>query len=208
MRTRSILERRSRLTIKPLTVKPPARAATARLRVLRLDAPAAQNPLRFDIQTQTQTEWCWAAVTASVSAFYRPSTIWSQCYVATRALGQVCNGADCCAQGDGACNRDWYLEDALRCTLNLGAPPVGPVGFDVVRREIDGGRPIGVRFQWSGGDAGHFFVIYGYVDDGSDTVLTRDPRFRDGSMPISELAGRYLGCYGSWSNSYFTQRDS
>ncbi|MEX2552467.1 MAG: hypothetical protein WD627_05655 [Actinomycetota bacterium] len=37
--------------------------------------------LPFDMQLQTQSNWCWAATAASVSLYYWPWSGWTQCKV-------------------------------------------------------------------------------------------------------------------------------
>src|SRR5947207_15958187 len=39
--------------------------------------------LDVNMQHQQHTEWCWAAVGASVSLYYKPSSTWTQCSIAT-----------------------------------------------------------------------------------------------------------------------------
>jgi len=31
------------------------------------------------MQQQEQTCWCWAAIACSISAFFNPTTLWTQC---------------------------------------------------------------------------------------------------------------------------------
>ena len=62
----------------------------------RAEAAAAGRPqsgkLVFSIQKQLQTQWCWAAVSTSVSLYFNRSSTWTQCTVANKNLKR----SDCC----------------------------------------------------------------------------------------------------------------
>src|SRR5262245_50136888 len=117
--------------------------------------------LSFAMQHQQQTQWCWAAVSTSVSLYYDPSSTWTQCTVVNAELGQT----TCCNNGSSAaCNQPWYLDLALTRTGNLTAVTGGTTTFAGIRSEIDAGRLLGVRIGWSGG-GGHFVVLEGYKPD-------------------------------------------
>ena len=57
-----------------------------------LGAGGGGGSLAFVIEPQLQTNWCWAAVSKSVSWFYDQSSPWTQCRVANAALPRT----DCC----------------------------------------------------------------------------------------------------------------
>ena len=117
----------------------------------------SSKQVAFDMQAQTQSNWCWAATATSVSRFYWLWSTWTQCRVANGELGRT----DCCdSTVPSACNVPWYLERALTRTSNF-VSTTGQASFQQVRDEIDAGRPVGARIGWSGG-GGHFMVIYGY----------------------------------------------
>ena len=65
--------------------------------------------LGFDMQAQTQSNWCWAATSTSVSHFYWWASPWTQCKVANGEL----NLTTCCQSPvPSACNVPWYLDEA------------------------------------------------------------------------------------------------
>lgn len=159
-------------------------------------APPVNKSLNFTVEHQRQTQWCWAAVTSSVAAYYRRSN-WPQCRVVTVGLGQ----AACCASGSSAeCNKPWYLDKALDLVGSLGAFTSLPLPLQEVRSEIDAGRPIGVRIGWGGG-GGHFVAIGGY--SGQDVVDVHDPWFGHSSVDLMTFRARYQG-NGRWTHSYRT----
>lgn len=156
--------------------------------------------LAFNIQAQTQTNWCWAATSVSVSRFYWTGSAWTQCQVASSELGRT----DCCnSPVPSPCNVPWYLDRALTRTNNF-VSLTGQLTFAQVKAEIDAGRPVGARVGWSGG-GGHFMVIYGYRTVG----LTRyfdiaDPIYGNSSPTVTTFSTNYQGS-GTWTHSYYTK---
>ena len=174
--------------------------------------PPRWHILPFAGKKQEQSEWCWAAVAASVADYY--GNPFKQCVIANAELGR----SDCCgAGGPKACNVYGYLMSSLYrvghfarwCARTSVAKP--PPMDDDIRREINGKHPLCLRVQWNGGGA-HFMTITGYIDD--------DPR-PDGSVPIDRIGladptfntvadidyfdfpATYLGG-GRWTDTYFT----
>lgn len=156
--------------------------------------------LAFTMQHQQQTQWCWAAVSTSVSLYYDPSSTWTQCTVANAELGQT----TCCQNGSSAaCNVPWYLNSALQRVGNLNAFSNGATSFTGVRTEVDGGRPLGVRIGWSGG-GGHFAVVEGYKPGpGEQRVAIDDPWYGASDLTYATFVSSYQGT-GSWTHSYTT----
>lgn len=151
-------------------------------------------------QIQQQTQWCWAAVSASVATFYNSSTTWIQCSIVNAELAQT----TCCANGgSSACNKPWYLNMALQRVGHLDTWRSGTTTFADVRSEIDTGRPLCVRIGWSGG-GGHFVAIDGYLNDAAEHVAVEDPWTGASDLTYSTLVSGYSGT-GSWTHSYETQ---
>jgi hypothetical protein len=155
------------------------------------------------METQQQTQWCWAAVAVSVSKFYEASSTITQCRVANMVLGQ--NG--CCAN-PAPCNVDNFLEDALG-----EAGHFNRLDFDLTFSDVDGemrqGRPLGCRIGWFGG-GGHFVVIHGTSTDASggsfkNWVAVADPLYGPSDYLIDDFASAYRQGSGEWTHSYFTQ---
>ena len=66
--------------------------------------------LGFNMQSQQQTNWCWAATSTSTAVYYNATTTWTQCTVANGETGRT----DCCGTGgSGACNVYGFLDTAL-----------------------------------------------------------------------------------------------
>lgn len=160
----------------------------------------ASKQLAFNMQAQTQSNWCWAATATSVSHFYWLWSTWTQCAVANNELGR----SDCCnSTVPSACNVPWYLDKALTRTRNF-VSVMGQATFQQVRDEIDAGRPVGARVGWSGG-GGHFMVIYGYsFVVGTQYFDIDDPIYGKSHLSVSDFSSNYQGS-GTWTHTYFTK---
>jgi Papain-like cysteine protease AvrRpt2 len=159
--------------------------------------------LPFVIEQQQETEWCWAAVSKSISDYFNPSAAWTQCSIVNAELGR----SDCCSNGaSSSCNRPGFLDSALQRVGNFSRKSDSPSSDSTVRNEIDTDEPLGARIQWTNG-GGHFVAIYGYDDPDVARLLVAigDPWYGDSLVAIDEFTNNYLGM-GSWSHSYFTQR--
>jgi hypothetical protein len=65
----------------------------------RLPALAA---LKFTMQHQLQSEWCWAAVSVSVAHYYDARSPWTRCKMVNAQTGNT----TCCENGGSdACNQ-------------------------------------------------------------------------------------------------------
>lgn len=164
--------------------------------------------LPFAMQTQTQANWCWAAVTASVAAYFDKHTRSTQCSVADNELRRE----DCCRGGAaGPCNVYGYLASALYRVGHLKAWSAGrPAALERVRDEIDDKRPVCMRVGWRSG-GGHFLTIVGYLEGseklvGSELLAVDDPRWGPSDVPYDVLRDAYLSD-GRWTDSYFTKKD-
>lgn len=156
--------------------------------------------LLFDMETQRRTKWCWAATSASISGFYDPASVWTQCSVVRKALG----GILCCTWVLGwSCNRFYYLDKALTLTSNF-AGMSGIMNFDAVAGELWEGRVIGARVAWRGGN-GHFMAIHGCgTGETMNVYCIDDPVYGKSSIAEKVLLTNYEG-RGGWSHSYHTK---
>jgi hypothetical protein len=160
--------------------------------------------LNYNRQDQQQTNWCWAAVSGAVAAYYNASTTWTQCAIADAELGR----SDCCGAGaSGACNVPWYLNSALSRVGHLASFASGTLTFAIVQSEINAGRPVCARIGWSGG-GGHFVALtcwYRNLLTGTQSVRVDDPwpAYGRSVWLFSAFSTAYQGS-GSWTHSYRT----
>jgi hypothetical protein len=163
--------------------------------------------LFISLQRQLQSEWCWAAITASISRHYDQDSPWCQCKLATRMTR---SDKDCCSHPytrdiAHTCNQAQYLEKALRIVGRLAAPPVaGPLTFARIQKEVLAGRPVCVRIAWPESTVGHFTLIYGCrrSKSGSQWLYVEDPLYGSSTWLYSEFCRNYQYAGGRWSHTY------
>ncbi|MFI9200933.1 papain-like cysteine protease family protein [Streptomyces sp. NPDC053048] len=127
----------------------------------------AVNKLGITMQAQQKTNWCWAASGNTIATWLGRN--YSQ--------NQFCNAAFNRQQGTTCPNNQATLgnvQNALSWAgINRGSYVNGWLRYSTVQSEINAGRPVETRIQWSSG-GGHMHVIYGYDDSGS-MVYWGDP---------------------------------
>ena len=162
---------------------------------------APGKTLGFVMQHQLQTNWCWAGVAASTSAFYLPTTTWTQCQVVTLQLGDpTCCNNPCPTH----CNRDGFLDQALSATGNLVTWGSQLLLFSQIQLEIGINRPVAFRIGWNGG-GGHFLAVTGFKDNGlQQTVDVKDPWYGDSTVVYNDLLTSYQG-NGTCTHHYYTK---
>lgn len=157
------------------------------------------NPLAFVMQHQLQDQWCWSAVSVSVSLYYHPASAWTQCTLVNSTLGQT----TCCTNGSSsACNRPWTLDHPLTIVGNFNTMTTGKATFPTVKAEIDNCRPLCLRIGWNRG-GGHFVAVYGYINR-RKRINIGDPWYGNAVVSHGVFPSRYHGG-GLWTHSYFTQ---
>ncbi|RON11494.1 hypothetical protein BK659_01425 [Pseudomonas brassicacearum] len=159
-------------------------------------AAFAAASLNFTMQRQTQTNWCWAAVSASVGNYYGTGS-WTQCVVANDELDRN----SCCNQ-PGPCNVYGYLDSALRTTRSFASMSQGSIQMNAIENQINMGRPIGIRVAWYGGGA-HFLTFYG---TNGNYVLVADSIYGYSTRALNTFPGSYNGG-GNWTTTYFTRKN-
>jgi Papain-like cysteine protease AvrRpt2 len=159
------------------------------------------NPLTFVMQSQQQTEWCWAATAASVADYYATTSgapSQSQCEIAS-----TCLNFQCCPPLPPGWNGNRFLalEDALGIHLAAG-PTDSFLSFSDITNEIDAGRLVCCRIQW---DNGHFNALIGYTNDiGQELVICDpEPSYGNSVLPYKVFQSNYHG--GKWNAAYLTR---
>jgi Papain-like cysteine protease AvrRpt2 len=179
---------------------------------LVLAAAGAGNSkkLAFTIQSQTQSNWCWAAVSTSVSHFYDASSVWTQCQVASSALPVTVPPTNCC-QNPQDCDQPFFLDVALGVTGNFRNRVDHALSFVDIQKEISADTPIGCRVGWfdAAGQLnglGHFMIIAGWLigATGTQYIDIADPIYLNTQILYEEFAASYQ-TGGEWTHSYLTQ---
>jgi Papain-like cysteine protease AvrRpt2 len=162
--------------------------------------PSSGSIAGYSIQHQSYSNWCWAAVTASVANCFNPPGTLSQCSVAANQLGLNCCGGD----GPGPCNRTWNLDQPLQQVGNYDHRDDSTVLFSDLQTEVSGQRPVGCRIVWSDQSA-HFVTVIGWsTANGSDWVDVGDPAAGFVQLSYSDLVSAY-DSQGTWTNTYITR---
>lgn len=164
--------------------------------------PGIGLTLPFNMETQEQSQWCWSAVSVSVSKFYNPSSAITQCELASQELG-----AGCCSN-PSACNVDHTLETALQQVGHFNDMMFFPLSFGETETEISSRRPLGCRIGWFGG-GGHFVIIHGTAVETSGAFIKQwvaiaDPKFGPSDYLIDDFTFSYRQGEGEWTHSYLT----
>lgn len=157
--------------------------------------------LPFNMQAQTQSNWCWAATSTSVSHYYSTLSPWTQCKVASSELDLTC----CTTPVPGTCNVPWYLDRALTRTNNFVSFQGGTVSWSTVKSELEKGLVIGARIGWNGG-GGHFMVLHGVSSIGTTNYLhIDDPIYGKSVLTYQQFATNYQNA-GTWTHTYYTRK--
>jgi hypothetical protein len=164
--------------------------------------------LDFVIHQQQQANWCWAAVTASVAAFFGIAPAPRQCDIAQEALAPTSPGILCCgADAATSCNRPWHLDGPLQAIGAYRQRETGSLAYGAVAGEIAAGLPPACRVAWQGGGA-HFMVLSGWSEDtanGMRYVKLQDPgNGSETDVPYEDLVAGYTAPGDRWTHSYLT----
>ena len=156
------------------------------------------NSLTQFMQSQTQSNWCWAANGASVGNFYWGANTYTQCGIAN-----TCQNKTTCCSNPGGCNQYGYLDQALQAARSWDSYGNGTCPFATLQSRVDAGQPVGTRVAWNGGGA-HFMMITGYNNNGN-TITLQDPWYGTSTVAYASYPGSYHGG-GTWTGTYYTKK--
>jgi Papain-like cysteine protease AvrRpt2 len=170
---------------------------------------AHRSMIEFAMEPQCHSNWCWAAVAASVAAYYDQGTYRRQCKIANEELQRT----DCC---DWPCGADVAFD-----VTNVFASPLNRVGCfrrlarfkratpAQVLEELAAGRPVCVRTVWPEGGA-HFLTIVGcWCDaDGTPMLALDDPFWGRSEYGHEQFSKHYQLLGGKWNDTYYTKQPS
>lgn len=177
-------------------------------------APASGSVTGFTMETQSATQWCWAAVAASVARKYNPQTSWTQCRIASTFYGDQGVNLQCCGSDKAACNLPQALSQVFAVTGNLAGDAVNDtIGYDELCREIVADRPLCVRIGWPPDlEDGHFVTVTGFRDGAGGRYLDVQDPADDGDpdnrkqFSLDEFTTNYDQAGGEWTWTYRTRR--
>lgn len=166
----------------------------------------AYRDLNIIGEPQTQSQWCWAAVSATVINHYNYYKV-SPCEIASEAFD-----FNCC-KNEFACNNQNSILFIGNIIDDYAAAPTlisGTVSASTIKDELDNDDPLILRIESKFG--GHFIVIGGYTinrdDFGNDelSLMIQDPMW--GYQINTDMIGKFVTYSslvdGSWDNYNFT----
>ncbi|MFF4851401.1 papain-like cysteine protease family protein [Streptomyces sp. NPDC001194] len=131
------------------------------------ESALASRRLNITMQAQAKTNWCWAASGNTIATWFGRNY----------TQNQFCNAAFNRQQGYDCPNNQATLGNVQTALdwagINSGSYVNGWLRYTTVQGEIDAGRPVETRIQWSSG-GGHMHVVYGY-DTANSWVYWGDP---------------------------------
>jgi len=170
--------------------------------------------LDFRIQKQEHSDWCWAAVAASVDRYFNPRSEWCQCKLASRMAKtdklkvRSCGNCKSKKPLNQICNRPWYLQEALKLVGRLkGKPKPGALKFSQIKKVLDQDKPVCVMVLWGGGPAAHFVVITGCAEgpNGERYVDVQDPDIGGSTWRYEEFKKNYQYYRGAWNYTFLVK---
>ncbi|MET9297166.1 papain-like cysteine protease family protein [Streptomyces sp. NPDC003077] len=175
--------------ITPVAATASAPGATAQAPLL------AAKQLNITMQAQEKSNWCWSASGNTIASWYGRN--YSQ--------NQFCNAAFNRQQGTTCPNNQATLgnvQNALNWAgINPGSYVTGYLRYGTVQTEINAGRPIETRIQWSSG-GGHMHVLYGY-DTAKNWVYWGDPWGSNYRYNWGDFDYYVNGSSFSWTHSLY-----
>jgi hypothetical protein len=170
-------------------------------RRMSIEADTPSLVLDFQIEEQIMSNWCWAAVVASLNTHYNHDTQLTQGeIVATELNMSICKAAPL-----PLCNKPFDLSVALEHNGFLQEFLDYTIDSEKIVMEIVNDRPICCQIVYGNSD-GHFIVIYGYSRSlGSDALFLNIADPKSGSsryLSREDLLSDYDG--GQWIRTYLT----
>jgi hypothetical protein len=164
--------------------------------------------LRFDIQKQEKSQWCWAAVASSICRFYQDDNAPTQCELANQFLGA---GEDCCRpDASDNCDIPFPVDIALNSLGHMVQPALGAVMFEDLNGEItDNQHPVVVRITFADLPTSHFVVVIGCAtnENGDQVLKIADPSQAAGNCTSIEYSAfkNDFKPNATWDMTYFTK---
>jgi len=166
-------------------------------------AGSPAQPLELSVDHSAPSNWCWAAVAAAISTYYKKPI--EACQIADMCLKDV---GECCPPPTDPKDRRNKEAGIAGALIKIGqtGEPSGWLEFPDLVEEIKNLQPVCIHIQWPTGSvpAGHFLVVVG-VNEAMQTVAVRDNRFGDNDdLPYETLRKGYHEGIGEWDGSYKT----
>lgn len=143
--------------------------------------------LNLRLQRQVHSNWCWAALAASLRDFYGRAPLRQEDIAAALRV-----------DGDSSAR----LDDALQAAGCYSHWSPGRPTFERIAHEIAAGRPVCLCIDWLGGGS-HYVVISGY-DRERRELCVGDSMHGPSVQPFDTFPGLYRVTGGIWRGTYWT----
>ena len=156
--------------------------------------------LSFVSIAQRQFNWCWAALTESVSKYFDPASAWTQEGLATRVFKCDCSGSNGSSEH---CDQPLQFHVALKLVHRFARMDTLYPRFPEIEKAINADRPLCAQIAWNAGGS-HVVAITGYVVgvDGRRYVQVQDTYYGETDMPYDDFLANYVSG-GRWTNTFY-----
>ncbi|MEM9556465.1 MAG: papain-like cysteine protease family protein [Acidobacteriota bacterium] len=178
-----------------LRVEPPGASSECYSRRICCDLPPSRT-LDLVVERQQRSQWCWAAIGASLARFYRTGS-WSQREIASEVFGV----GSCEPKSADSWDRCATLDDVLRRVGCFSHWSPGRPTFERVQSEIAAGRPLCLGLAWS--DGGNHYVVVRGAFAARRELSVDDPLHGPSIQHYDSFPMGYRGG-GVWRETYWT----
>lgn len=114
----------------------------------------------FYMQLQEKTNWCWAAVTTSISKYYDSNSTYNQKQIVEKMLSIpcMCNNQSTCS----LCNKPYFLGEALETYGVLKKAIPNRISKKRLKQELKNNRIVVIAIKWNNSATGHLLTISHY----------------------------------------------
>lgn len=160
--------------------------------------------LTFPIESQIMSNWCWAAITASICRYYNGPLLNQKQIVANvtgKAICAVSKPIPFCNE-TADIGKAFHSVNHLEVPINFPLTPLDTVKF------LDKGRLIGCQIFLPSLGGGHAVIIYGAFADSNNRLLLRVADPADSTLliiPYQQFRSNYKNSGGQWIRSYITK---
>lgn len=150
------------LSLKRLSLDPPAQAKAGELMATPGGGATTNYPAFFEVQQHTR--WCWAAVTTGLGNYYQSQygRTYTQLGLYCAIFGLLQSQCTGSAYTDSVCNQSYELEGPMKYVGVFKKSVQGTPSRQVLRLELVNDRPFAVKLSSNTGNDGHFVVISAY----------------------------------------------
>jgi hypothetical protein len=155
----------------------------------------------FIMQRQEMSNWCWAAIAASIGDYFQTSHL-NQREIASQILDFSCAAFREDTSLASRCNQSAMLDDALRLVKGYSHWSPGRPAFKQVQAAIDRGCPVCPCIEWHRGGF-HYVVIIGYAAD-TNEVYVEDSLHGPSVQRFAQFPKTYRATGGGWHGTFWT----